>query len=55
VVRRVPGHTVFLHVDANDTPKEMYLKMGFQIVDRSYEYMSDKINKISRKNLKKLY
>lgn len=55
VIRRVPGHTVFLHADANDTPKEMYLKMGFQIVDRSYEYLSCKINGISRKNLKKLY
>ncbi len=55
VIRRVPGNTVFLHADADDTPKEMYLKMGFQIVDRSYEYMSNKINEISRKNLKKLY
>ena len=55
VIRQVPGHTVFLHADANDTPKEMYLKMGFQIVDRCYEYMSNKINKNSRKNLKKLY
>ena len=30
--------TLFLHADESDTPKEMYLKMGFEITDRLYEY-----------------
>ena len=33
-----PGSTLFLHGDEADTPKEMYLKMGFEITDRLYEY-----------------
>ena len=32
------GSTLFLHADENDTPKDMYLKMGFMITDRLYEY-----------------
>lgn len=47
VVKRVPGHTVFLHASEEETPKEMYQKMGFQIVDRSYEYLSEEIDNIS--------
>lgn len=30
---------MFLHADADDTPKEMYRKMGFEIVDELYEYL----------------
>ncbi len=30
---------MFLHADADDTPKEMYRKMGFETVDRLYEYL----------------
>lgn len=30
--------TLFLHADEDDTPKDMYLKMGFEITDRLYEY-----------------
>ena len=30
---------MFLHADADDTPKEMYGKMGFETVDRLYEYV----------------
>ena len=33
-----PKDTLFLHADEDDTPKDMYLKMGFDIVDRLYEY-----------------
>lgn len=33
-----PDTRLFLHADDDDTPKEMYLKMGFEIVDRLYEY-----------------
>lgn len=29
---------VFLHADADDTPKEMYQKLGFEVVDVLYEY-----------------
>ena len=30
---------MFLHTDADDTPKEMYRKMGFETVDELYEYL----------------
>lgn len=30
---------LFLHADADDTPKEMYRKMGFETVDELYEYL----------------
>ena len=30
---------MFLHADADDTPKEMYGKMGFATVDELYEYL----------------
>lgn len=33
-----PGSTLFLHADEMDTPKEMYLRMGFEIIDLLYEY-----------------
>lgn len=39
-----PGSTLFLHADEMDTPKEMYLKMGFEITDRLYEYCKTDIN-----------
>lgn len=29
---------MFLHADADDTPKDMYAKMGFEIVDSLFEY-----------------
>lgn len=30
---------LYLHADAEDTPKDMYARMGFVTVDRSYEYL----------------
>ena len=30
---------MLLHADADDTPKEMYRKMGFETVDELYEYL----------------
>ena len=30
---------MFLHADADDTPKEMYRKLGFETVDDLYEYL----------------
>ena len=43
-VREAAGNVVFLHADKDDTPKEMYEKMGFREVDRLYEYLSTDIN-----------
>lgn len=31
---------LYLHADKEDTPKDMYAKMGFEIVDSLYEYVS---------------
>ena len=39
-VSEVPGNVIFLHADADDTPREMYEKLGFREVDRLYEYLS---------------
>lgn len=32
------GGTMFLHADPEDTPKDMYGKMGFETIDIRYEY-----------------
>ena len=34
-----PDLTLFLHADEDDTPKDMYRKMGFETVDKLYEYL----------------
>ena len=39
-----PKDILLLHADEDDTPKDMYLKMGFEIVDRLYEYTRTGIN-----------
>lgn len=36
---RYPDTRLFIHADDEDTPKEMYIKMGFETVDRLYEYL----------------
>ena len=33
------GKILYLHADPEDTPKDMYAKMGFRVVDRVYEYL----------------
>lgn len=43
-VSEAAGNVVFLHADEDDTPKEMYEKLGFREVDRVYEYLSTDIN-----------
>ena len=44
-----PGTVLFLHADEDDTPREMYEKMGFETIDRLYEYLcSDLSNYHSR-------
>lgn len=37
-VRRFPGHC-YLHADRDDTPKEMYGRMGYRTVDSLFEYL----------------
>ena len=34
-----PNTILFLHAEEDDTPKEMYEKMGFETVDKLYEYL----------------
>ena len=34
-----PDDVLILHADSGDTPKEMYAKLGFEIIDRLYEYI----------------
>ncbi len=43
VKRAYPDTVLFLHADEDDTPKDMYKKMGFETVDRLYEYLSTDI------------
>ena len=38
-VEEAAGNVVFLHADEDDTPKEMYKKLGFREADRLYEYL----------------
>ena len=45
-VDEAAGNVVFLHADKDDTPKEMYEKLGFREVDRFYEYLSTDINSL---------
>lgn len=46
VVKRTQGNILFLHADADDTPKEMYEKMGFDVVNRVYEYFCSDLSEI---------
>ena len=41
---RKNSERVFLHADIDDTPKEMYIKLGFEEVDRIYEYVCTDFN-----------
>ena len=40
-----PNDTLLLHADMEDTPKDMYIKMGFEIVDKLYEYSCQDLSK----------
>jgi len=40
------GNILYLHADSEDTPKDMYAKMGFQVVDRLYEYLCTDFTKL---------
>lgn len=33
------GRTLYLHADSDDTPKDLYAKMGFVVTDKVYEYL----------------
>ena len=37
---------MYLHADEDDTPKDMYAKMGFQAVDKLYEYLCTDFSKL---------
>ena len=37
---------LYLHADSEDTPKELYAKMGFQAVDKLYEYLCTDFSKL---------
>ena len=40
VKSRFPDSNLYLHADEDDSPKEMYEKMGFETIDKLYEYLS---------------
>lgn len=40
-------NTVFLHADFDDTPRFMYEKMGFEEIDRCYEYTCTDISMLN--------
>lgn len=46
-VQRTPGNVLFLHAAADDTPKEMYEKMGFEVVNKVYEYSCQNLGVIA--------
>ena len=39
--------TLYLHADPEDTPKDMYAKMGFQVTDQVYEYLCTDLTKLN--------
>lgn len=43
---REGGDILYLHADPDDTPKEMYARMGFQVVDQVYEYLCTDFSKL---------
>ena len=47
LAERYADDTLFLHADADDTPKDMYLKMGFETADRLYEYLSTDLKSLN--------
>lgn len=47
VVKRTPGSVLFLHAADDDTPKEMYEKMGFIVVNKVYAYFCSDFSEIS--------
>jgi len=42
-----PDTKLMLHAEVDDSPKDMYLKMGFKIVDKLYEYSCTDISIIT--------
>ncbi|MBR3552424.1 MAG: GNAT family N-acetyltransferase [Clostridia bacterium] len=47
VTEQAKGSLVFLHADAQDTPKDLYEKLGFTVADRLYEYLCTDLSKYS--------
>ena len=48
IIDSYPNMILFLHADDDDTPKEMYRNMGFETVDRLYEYLCTDIGILSK-------
>ena len=46
VIRSFPDTVFFLHAAEDDTPKDMYEKMGFETVDKLYEYLCTDMNRL---------
>ena len=44
---RREGNTLYLHADPEDTPKDLYARMGFETVDRVYEYLCTDLSRLS--------
>ena len=44
-----PDAQLYLHADEDDTPKQMYEKMGFEAVDKLYEYMRLNIDDVENR------
>ncbi len=40
VVDKYPDKMIYLHADDDDTPKELYQKLGFETVDKIYSYQT---------------
>lgn len=40
------GDILYLHADADDTPKELYVRMGFRTADKLYEYLCTDFSKL---------
>ena len=44
---KAEGNTLYLHADPEDTPKDLYARMGFETVDRVYEYLCTDLSRLS--------
>ena len=44
---RQEGNTLYLHADPEDTPKDLYARMGFETLDRVYEYLCTDLSRLS--------
>lgn len=43
IVNQNKDKKIILHADEDDTPKDLYSKLGFKVVDKIYSYLLTKI------------